>query len=490
MMILDDEQHGGACIKVIGVGGAGGNAVNTMIEAGIEGVQFIVANTDRQALANNLADIKIQIGESRTQGLGAGSNPKVGQEAATESASLILEQLKGAHMVFVTAGMGGGTGTGAAPVIAGIAKELGALTVGVVTKPFKFEGKRRRRQAEEGLEQLKLSVDTLITIPNERLLQTVGEQMTLFDSFRQADGVLLNAVRSISELIVKTGYVNVDFADVRTVMSNKGLALMGTGVGEGPNRATEAAEAAISSPLLDDISLEGATSVLLNITAPKSATLIEISEAATLIEDAASEEVHMIWGHTLSEDDSEQVKVTIIATGFDRADARNEDGPHSMQAPLHGGFGQFNQGQHASGNYAGLGNVSQPNPSTSRGGYVAAQAGAKYAADAGVSGNFPSPDIAQKMQELDARSDSIYAPSATPRQNSYAPNRQTSGRPQDAFAQAQAPIAIDKAPLLRDSGANARPVAESGHLEAYFDDESLDTPAFLRRSNSKKYFMD
>jgi len=235
MMLIDDNQSNNAVIKVIGVGGAGGNAINTMIEAGLEGVDFIVANTDKQALAKSLADTPIQIGESRTQGLGAGSDPNVGREAAQESQSMITEQLKGANMVFVTAGMGGGTGTGAAPVIAKIAKDMGALTVAVVTKPFNFEGRKRRRIAEEGLSALRNCVDTLITIPNQRLVAMANENLTLIDAFKNADSVLLNAVRSISELITKPGLVNTDFADVRTVMLNKGTALMGTGVGSGPN---------------------------------------------------------------------------------------------------------------------------------------------------------------------------------------------------------------------------------------------------------------
>ena len=316
MFSIDDNQSNNAIIKVIGVGGAGGNAIDTMIEAGLDGVEFIVANTDKQALAKSLADTPIQIGEARTHGLGAGSDPNVGREAAQESQSMIAEQLKGANMVFVTAGMGGGTGTGAAPVIAKIAKDLGALTVAVVTKPFNFEGRKRRRIAEEGLRSLRNCVDTLITIPNERLLKMANENLTLVDAFKNADSVLLNAVRSISDLIMKPGLVNTDFADVCTVMLNKGTALMGTGVGSGPNRMEEAAMMAISSPLLDEISIAGATSVLLNITSPSNTTLIELSQAATLIEEQLGEDSHIIWGQVLNDDSTDEVKITIIATGF------------------------------------------------------------------------------------------------------------------------------------------------------------------------------
>ncbi|MBQ8037878.1 MAG: cell division protein FtsZ, partial [Proteobacteria bacterium] len=290
MMDLETNHKPGACIKIIGVGGGGGNAVNTMIEENVDSVDFIAANTDSQALSTNKAEIHIQIGEQRTRGLGAGSNPEVGREAAQESASQIQEQLKGADMVFITAGMGGGTGSGAAPIIAGIAKQLGALTVGVVTRPFKFEGKKRQRIADEAIAALSKNVDTLITIPNERLLQIAGDQLTVLDAFKTADGVLVQAGRSISELIQTHGKVNTDFADVDTVMRNKGMALMGTGIGEGPNRAVDAAEAAISSPLLDGITLQGARSALLNISAPKSASIREISEAATLIEESLADD--------------------------------------------------------------------------------------------------------------------------------------------------------------------------------------------------------
>lgn len=484
-----DKFKNGACIKVIGVGGGGGNAVNSMIEAGVEGVQLIVANTDKQALAHSLAEIRIQIGEQRTHGLGAGSQPAVGQEAAQESASIIQEQLKGANMVFVTAGMGGGTGTGAAPVIAGIARQLGALTVGVVTKPFKFEGARRRRYAEEGIEILKRNCDTVITIPNQRLLQTSGEQMTMADAFKYADSVLVNAVRSISELITKPAVVNLDFADVRTVMSNQGMALMGTGVGEGPNRATDAAEAAISSPLLDDISLEGATHVLLNFTTPRSVTLFEIAEAASLIEEAAADDALVIWGHAISDDeDSEEVKVTLIATGFGNAESIQEDMPSYGNAMQSGNFGAYNPGRVQSQPRMALSGMQGPNVQS---GMYAAQAAPVYQ-DTLSSGTM---DIAQKMKEYDERSDNLYAVTAPQRPAAnYVPTAPKSNDYPipDVFAQVQRPTETVRSSENNQTVAQdtAKPSATQSALDDVLDEDSLATPAFLRRSGKQKYFLD
>ena len=304
---------------MIGVGGGGGNAVNTMVAEGISGVEFIAANTDMQALETNLASIKLQLGTKHTKGLGAGANPEVGRSAALEDQTRIAELMAGADMVFVTAGMGGGTGTGAAPIIANIAREIGALTVGVVTKPFHFEGRRRRRQAEEGIRNLAASVDTLITIPNQRLLAVAGDDTTILEAFKRADEVLLQAVQGISSLITVRGLVNVDFADVRTIMQGKGLALMGTGRASGPTRAIDAAEMAISSPLLEDVSIEGATGILINITGGYDMTLKEINEAASLIEEAADEDAHIIFGNVIDEDMRDEIKVTVIATGFPSA---------------------------------------------------------------------------------------------------------------------------------------------------------------------------
>lgn len=317
MFKLEDEGfETNARIKVIGVGGAGGNAINTMIQSGLEQVDFIVANTDAQALDNSLATTKIQLGENITRGLGAGADPEVGGKAAAETQGAIADALKGADMVFVTAGMGGGTGTGAAPIVAKIAREQGALTVGVVTKPFSFEGKRRGRAADQGLEALRESVDTLIVIPNDRLVAIAQEEMTFLEAFRFADQVLYNGVQGVSDLITVGGYVNVDFADVRSVMQNMGMALMGTGIGEGENRARDAAEYAISSPLLEGASISGATGILINITSSLDFRMSELSEATELIQAEADEDANIIFGSVLDESMGDKIKITVIATGF------------------------------------------------------------------------------------------------------------------------------------------------------------------------------
>ncbi len=333
----DDGSALGAQIKVVGVGGAGGNAINTMIAAGLDGVEFIAANTDRQALESNLAVTKLQLGPSLTKGLGAGANPEVGRKAALEDVNRIGEMLQGADMVFVTAGMGGGTGTGAAPIVAQIARECGALTVGVVSKPFLFEGRKRAKQAEIGLQTLSECVDTLITIPNQKLLCIADPTMPIVETFKRADEVLLNAVRGISDLILTPGLINVDFADVKTIMSNMGRALMGTGYGKGERRAIEAAEQAIASPLLDDISVDGATGILINITGGPDLTLHEVNEAATLIQEAAHEDANIIFGAVVQSDIRDVLKITVIATGFDRVaahDARESAVPsQQMYAP-------------------------------------------------------------------------------------------------------------------------------------------------------------
>lgn len=306
----------GARIKVIGIGGGGNNAVNNMIRSGLSGVEFIVANTDAQALKSSEAQTKMQLGAKLTKGLGAGANPSIGEGAARESADEIREALRGADMVFVTAGMGGGTGGGGAAVVASIAREVGALAVGVVTKPFLFEGRRRMANAELGIEALKREVDTLITIPNQRLLSIAGRNTTLLDTFRKADEVLFQAVKGISDLILFEGLVNVDFADVKSVMSEMGLAMMGSGEGSGENRATEAAEKAISSPLLEDLSISGARGVLINVTAGPDVTLQEINEAAELIHAEAHDDANIIWGMVIDPEMGDLVRVTVIATGF------------------------------------------------------------------------------------------------------------------------------------------------------------------------------
>ena len=317
---LNIEQF--ANIKVIGVGGGGNNAVNRMIVAGLKGVEFVSVNTDAQALQYAQTSIKIQIGTKLTKGLGAGANPEIGQKAAEESREEILQALKGSDMIFVTAGMGGGTGTGAAPVVAEIAKELGALTVGVVTKPFTFEGRKRLVQAELGIETLKNNVDTLITIPNDRLLQVIEKNTTIVEAFRIADDVLRQGVQGISDLIAVPGLINLDFADVKTIMRETGSALMGIGSSSGDNRASEAARKAISSPLLET-SIEGARGVLLNITGGSSLGLFEVNEAAEIISQAADQDANIIFGAVIDDRLEEEVRVTVIATGFDqRSEAR------------------------------------------------------------------------------------------------------------------------------------------------------------------------
>jgi cell division protein FtsZ len=314
---MDEELP--AKIKVIGVGGGGGNAVNRMIQAGIGGVEFLVANTDQQAMKNSLAPIRLPIGAKVTKGLGAGANPEIGKQAALEDTDRILEALSGADMIFITTGMGGGTGTGAAPIIASLAAELGALTVAVVTKPFSFEGKRRRVQAEQGIRALRETVDTLITIPNERLLNFVDRATSLPEAFKIADDILRQAVQGISDLITVPGEINLDFADVKTIMHGMGMALMGTGISSGEHRAVEAAQRAISSPLLEEASIEGAKGVLINITGGPDMTLFEVHEAASIIQEAADEEANIIFGTVIDPRMREEVKVTVIATGFDAA---------------------------------------------------------------------------------------------------------------------------------------------------------------------------
>lgn len=321
--IEDNNNVTGAKIKVVGVGGGGCNAVNTMIRAGLTGVEYIVANTDAQALSASLAPHKIQLGHEVTKGLGAGANPEVGRKAAIEDYDQLSAAVQGADMVFVTAGMGGGTGTGAAPVIAKLCREMGILTVGVVTKPFFFEGKKRTRQADAGIQALEESVDSLICIPNQRLLQLAGESLSLVETFKRADEVLLNAVQGISDLINNTGLINADFADVSTVMANKGLALMGSGSAAGSERAVKAARQAISSPLLEDITIDGATGIIINITGSSSLTTYETNEAVTLIMQAADEDAEIIFGTVIDDAMGDSIKVTVIATGL-RTQVRTE----------------------------------------------------------------------------------------------------------------------------------------------------------------------
>ena len=327
---LDSSQNKGAVIKVIGVGGAGGNAVNRMVEADIKGVQFIAANTDVQALENSNAETKIQLGPKLTRGLGAGSNPEVGQKAAQESEEAIKEALEGADMIFVTAGMGGGTGTGAAPIVANIAKESGALTVGVVTRPFAFEGAKRSRFAADGITELKKDVDTLVLISNSKLLEIVDKKTPMNEAFSVADDVLRQGVQSISDLITSPGFVNLDFADVKTVMSDQGSALMGIGTANGENRITEATKKAISSPLLE-LSIDGAKQVLLNITGGPDLSLFEAQDAAQIVSEQATSDVNIIFGTSIDDTLGDQVKVTVIATGVESGDKKKEP----ARRPLH-----------------------------------------------------------------------------------------------------------------------------------------------------------
>ncbi len=316
MIEFVENEGSGAQLRIIGIGGAGGNAINTMISGGLSGVDFIVANTDAQALRVNLAPTKIQLGSESTKGLGAGANPEIGRNATLETEDELRQHLVGADMVFVTAGMGGGTGTGGAPIAARLAKESGALTVGVVTKPFLFEGKRRMRQADEGIHELKENVDTLICIPNQRLLAVASRSQPLIEAFHKADEVLLQAVRGISDLIMVSGLINLDFADVRTIMAEMGMAIMGAATASGENRAEEAARRAIASPLLEDISISGARGVLINVTGGRSLTLHEVNEAATLIQEEADEDANIIFGAVIDETLGEELLITVIATGF------------------------------------------------------------------------------------------------------------------------------------------------------------------------------
>jgi cell division protein FtsZ len=314
--IVEHSNSVSARIKVIGIGGGGSNAVNTMIGSKLSGVDFMVANTDAQSLEASLAPVRIQLGGMVTKGLGAGANPEIGRRAALEDQEKIRDFLEGSDMIFITAGMGGGTGTGGAPVVARVAREVGALTVGVVTKPFIFEGKKRMRQADEGIEELKQCVDTLIVIPNQRLLSIAAKTTTMLEAFHKADDVLLQAVRGISDLIITPGLINLDFADVRTVMAEMGLALMGAASASGENRAIEAAQKAISSPLLEDISIQGARGVLINITGGPDMCLHEVNEAASMIQEEAHEDANIIFGAVIDENITDEIRITVIATGF------------------------------------------------------------------------------------------------------------------------------------------------------------------------------
>jgi len=333
-MVFELEETIGqnARMKVVGVGGGGGNAVNRMIEEHLMGVEFISVNTDSQALASNKADVKVQIGKKLTRGLGAGARPEIGRQAIEENKDEALAMLDGADLVFVTCGMGGGTGTGAAPVISQLARDVGALTVGIITKPFLFEGRKRMRQAEMGLAEMRKCVDTMIVVPNERLLAVVGKNVPFQDALKKADEVLLHATQGISTLVSVTGLVNVDFADVRTVMQNGGAALMGTGIGRGDDRGLEAAQQAISSPLLDNVSIHGSTGVLVNITGGDDLTLGEVNQVSEIVHEAAGDQAEIIFGAVNDPAMSGEIRVTVIATGFDQ-DGEQHEGPFARTTP-------------------------------------------------------------------------------------------------------------------------------------------------------------
>src|SRR6266480_1119815 len=339
---LEETVSQNARMKVVGVGGGGGNALNRMVDEGLQGVEFISVNTDAQALLNNKADVKVQIGKKLTRGLGAGARPEIGRQAIEENRDEVLHGLQGADLVFVTCGMGGGTGTGAAPIISQIARDLGALTIGIVTKPFLFEGRKRMRQAEMGIAEMRKHVDTMVVVPNERLLAVVGKGIPFQDALKKADEVLLHATQGISSLITVTGIVNVDFADVRTVMQNGGAAIMGTGMGRGENRAMEAVQQAISSPLLDNISITGATGVLINITGGEDLTLGEVTQISDVVKDAAGEDAEIIFGTVNDPAMHGEIRVTVIATGFDKPAAGAEAASRAAAAhrvPHRGGCG-------------------------------------------------------------------------------------------------------------------------------------------------------
>ena len=333
-LTLDPEARRGAKIKVVGVGGGGSNAVNRMVEVGLSGVEFIVANTDVQALDYNKAGVKLQIGHKLTKGLGAGADPNIGRQAALEDTDNIIQALSGADMIFVTTGLGGGTGTGAAPVIASLASELGALTIAVVTKPFKFEGKKRAMHAEAGLEALRECVDSIITIPNERLLSIIDRKTTMTEAFAMADDVLRQAIQGISDLILVPGLINLDFADVKTIMSGMGVAMMGTGVAEGEGRALQAAQRAVSSPLLEDSSVSGARGVIINVTGGPDMSLMEVNEASCVIQEAAHEDANIIFGAVVDPTLNGKLKITVIATGFERKAAGRGVPEAARQTPV------------------------------------------------------------------------------------------------------------------------------------------------------------
>ncbi len=432
-LTLDPETRKAANIKVVGVGGGGSNAVNRMVEVGLGGVEFIVANTDVQALDHNKAGVKVQIGHKLTKGLGAGADPNIGRQAALEDTDSIIHALSGADMIFVTTGLGGGTGTGAAPVIASLASELGALTIAVVTKPFRFEGRKRAMQAEAGLEQLRECVDTVITIPNERLLSIIDRKTSLTEAFTMADDVLRQAIQGISDLILVPGLINLDFADVKTIMSGMGVAMMGTGVAEGDGRAMLAAQKAVSSPLLEDGSVNGARGVIINITGGPDMSLMEVNEASCVIQEAAHEDANIIFGAVVDPQLTGKIKITVIATGFDKVSSARSVPAAALQTPTD------------------LSNYTA---------HLAAAASAGAAADPSFE-HAASPQMAAQQPQM--ASPQTASPQMT---TSFAPSLTVSRR---------APIELSLLAIAGDSGS-------SGDLSLNLD-SPFDVPAFLRRQS-------
>lgn len=483
------DASAGAKIKVIGVGGGGCNAVNTMIKSGLQGVEFIVANTDAQALAANLAPTKIQLGGEVTKGLGAGANPEIGRKAALDDYERLSEIVEGADMVFVTAGMGGGTGTGAAPVIAKLAKEMGALTVGVVTKPFMFEGRKRMKAANMGIKALEESVDSLITIPNQRLLQLAGESLSLIDTFKKADDVLLHAVQGISDLINNTGFINADFADVSTVMSNKGLALMGTGIAEGADRAVKAANSAISSPLLEDITIDGATGIIVNITGNETLSMHEANEAMTLIMEAADEEAEIIFGTVIDEDMGDDVKITVIATGL--------GGQERANAPVERTIPRATE-ETSKGFQEPVESYSQLEAETPAIKAEEESFSQSISSNTGALNKFLDEDSHSEVKEarIEAQErrfeDRETARTQNTRMNlaqsikdaaTQYESRKNEDEPREETTEASRRYAREEENRLEPAGSKAKSIAEKlGFMN--FDDDEFDTPTFLRKDNS------
>jgi cell division protein FtsZ len=487
MLEFDDEAQGPGrpVIKVIGVGGGGGNSVNTMIEAGVEGVDFICANTDCQVLEASMAGTKVHLGRNLTKGLGAGANPEIGRAAALEDAQRVAETLAGADMVFVTAGMGGGTGTGAAPVIAQVARDLGALTVGVVTKPFAFEGSQRKKKAGNGIAELAKSVDALIVIPNDRLVSLAGMKMTLKDAFGMVDNVCVNAVRGISDLVIAPGLINVDFADVRTIMTGMGRALMGTGYGKGDKRAIEAAQQAISSPLLEDVSINGATGILLNITGGPDLTLAEMNEACSLIAEAADPEANIIFGSVIDANAGDEVRITVIATGFN-GHAHEQPAPNPGRGHARGREGQMALPMQAAHAMSQAPTMMMPQPMnpmspwgqtsapTQRGGY-APPAPAPRPGDSGETINLD--EFYSSMAEVPPAAMGAVPTAPHPNGPEWTPSER-SERPA-VRPQAPNPVASPTAPLGRRSAQMQSP--RPGADELGVEESEFDKPTYLRR---------